>query len=89
MTLFRNHKWWWAVLLSATLVVSVVTAYEVTAVGLLYSVAGHFAFAIGVAIVPWLFYRLIGRPMDTEQMMATITVSWLILAVANLLVMPG
>ena len=75
-------------LLSATLVVSVVTAYEVTVVGLLSSVLGHFAFAIGVALVPWLFYRLIGHPMNTEQMMATITVGWLILAVANLLVMP-
>jgi len=89
MTLFRNHKWWWAALLSTTLVVSVVTAYEVTPVGLLYSVAGHFAFAIGVAVFPWLFYWLIGRPMNTEQMMATITVGWLILAVANLLVIPG
>jgi len=73
---------------SATLVVSVVTAYEVTAVGLLSSVLGHFAFAIAVSIIPWLFYRLIGHPMNTEQMMATITVGWLILAVANLLVMP-
>ena len=88
MTLFSNHKWWWAVLVAATLVVSVVTAYEVTAAGLLSSVMGHFAFAIGVSAVPWLVYRLAGYPMSTEQLMATITVAWLILAVANLLVIP-
>ncbi|TVQ73485.1 MAG: hypothetical protein EA363_03140 [Balneolaceae bacterium] len=88
MTLFSNHKWWWTLLLSATIAVSVVTSYEVTAVNMLYSVAGHFAFAIGVAAIPWLVYRLAGHPLTTEQMMATITVAWLILAVANLLVIP-
>lgn len=75
-------------LMAATLVVSVVTAYEVTAAGLLSSVMGHFSFAIGVSAVPWLIYRLSGNPMNTEEMMATITVAWLILAVANLLVIP-
>lgn len=75
-------------LMAATLVVSIVTAYEVTVPGLLSSVLGHFAFAIGVSSVPWLIYRLAGHPMDTEEMMATITVAWLVLAVANLLVIP-
>jgi len=88
MTLFRKHKWWWTALLSATIVVSAITSQKVTAVNMLYSVAGHFAFAIVAAAVPWIVYRLIGRPLTTEQMMATITVAWLILAVANLLVMP-
>ncbi len=88
MKLFSNHKWWWTVLLSATLVVSVITSYEVTSAGLLSSVLGHFAFSLGAAALPWLVYRLAGHPLNTEQMMATITVAWMILAVANLLVIP-
>jgi branched-subunit amino acid ABC-type transport system permease component len=88
MNMFRAHKWWWLALLVATLAVSAITSQTVTAVNMLYSVAGHFAFAIGVAAIPWIVYRLVGRPLTTEQMMATITVAWLILAVANLLVMP-
>lgn len=88
MKLFNNHKMWWTLLLVTTLVVSVITSQNVTAIGLLSSVIGHFAFSVGVAAVPWVFYHLIGRPLTTEQMMATITVAWLILAGANLLVMP-
>ncbi|MFO8028245.1 MAG: hypothetical protein R6U28_00115 [Cyclonatronaceae bacterium] len=88
MNLFRAHKWWWALLLVATLAVSAITSQTVTAINMLYSVAGHFVFAIGVAAIPWIVYRLIERPLTTEQMMATITVGWVILAVANLLVMP-
>lgn len=68
--------------------VSVITSQQVTAAGLLTSVLGHFIFAIAVAFIPWLFYRLFGKPLTTEQMMATITVGWLILAVANLAVIP-
>jgi hypothetical protein len=88
MKLFSNHKLWWAILLTGTIIVSAVTSQAITLSGLLNSIGGHLAFAIGVAFIPWLVYRLIGKPLTTEQMMATITVAWLILAVANLLTMP-
>ncbi len=88
MKLFTRHIWWWLLLLAGTVAVSIITSQEITAEGLFSSVLGHFAFAIGVALIPWLFYRLFGNPLTTEQMMATITVGWLILAVANLAVMP-
>jgi len=60
----------------------------VTAIGLLSSVGGHLAFAGVVAQLPRLVYWLLGAPLTTEELMATITVGWLILAVANLAVMP-
>jgi len=88
MKLFSNHKIWWVLLLVATIIVSIITSQQVTFSGLLVSVAGHMAFSIGVALIPWLVYRLFGSPFSTVQMMATITVGWLILAVANLMVMP-
>ncbi len=53
---------------------------------MLSSIVGHLIFAIGVALIPWIVYRFFGKPLNTEEMMTTITVGWLILAVANLLV---
>jgi hypothetical protein len=88
MKLFSAHKWWWMILLLATLIVSALTAQQVTATGLLSSIGGHLAFAGGVAQLPRLVYWLLGAPLTTEELMATITVGWLILAVANLAVMP-
>ncbi|MCH8557031.1 MAG: hypothetical protein LAT84_04380 [Balneolia bacterium] len=86
MKLITNHIIWWILLIVATAVVSAVTAFEITFSGMFESIAGHLLFAIGVALIPWLVYRIIGKPLTTEQMMATITVGWLILAVANLAV---
>lgn len=88
MKLFTNHKLWWCILLVATVAVSAITSYTITPAGLLISVAGHLVFATGISLLPWLFYRLIGNPMNTEEMMSTISVAWLILAVANLWAMP-
>ena len=87
MKLFSNHKWWWVILVIATITVSIITSYEVTFIGLIVSVAGHLLFSVIAAFIPWLVYRLIGRPFNSEQMMSTISVAWLLLAVANLLVM--
>jgi len=84
MKIITNHILWWILLIAATIIVSAVTSYQITMEGMLSSIAGHLAFAIGVALVPWVVYRLIGKPMNTEEMMATITMGWLILAVANL-----
>jgi len=84
---FSNYILWWTVLVIATIIVSIITSYEVTFTGLMGSVAGHLLFSIIVAFIPWTVYWLIGRPLTTEQMMSTISVAWLILAVANLLVM--
>ena len=88
MKLFRDHQWWWISLFIATVIISAITAQQVTAMGLLSSVGGHLAFAGVVAQLPRLVYWLLGAPLTTEELMATITVGWLILAVANLAVMP-
>jgi hypothetical protein len=88
MNLFSNHKLWWVLLIVATIIVSIVTTHQFTLLGLLMSVAGHLVFSIVAATIPLVFYWLIGRPLNTEEMMSTITVGWLILAVANLWVMP-
>ena len=84
MKIIRDYIGWWMVLLAMTVVVSVLTSVQVTPVGLLGSVIGHFLFAIGAAFIPWLVYHWIGKPLTPLQMMWTITVGWLILAVANL-----
>ncbi|MFN2373568.1 MAG: hypothetical protein ABR545_07110 [Cyclonatronaceae bacterium] len=88
MKIISNHKWWWIYLITATIIVSIITSQRFTVTGLLYSIAGHLVFSIGVATIPWLFYRLTGNPLTTVQMMWTITVAWLILAVANLSEIP-
>ena len=84
MKIITDHILWWILLLAATIIVSAVTSYQITMGGMLSSIAGHLAFAVGISMLPWVFYRLIGKPLNTEQLMATITVGWLILAVANL-----
>ena len=84
MKIITDHILWWILLIAATAVVSAITSYQITPGGMLSSIAGHLVFAVGISMLPWVFYRLIGKPLNTEQMMATITVGWLILAVANL-----
>ena len=84
MKIITDHILWWILLIAATAVVSAITSYQITPGGMLTSIAGHLAYAVGISMLPWVFYRLIGKPLNTEQMMATITVGWLILAVANL-----
>lgn len=84
MKIITDHILWWILLIAATVVVSAVTSYQITLGGMLSSIGGHLTFSIGIALIPWIIYRLIGKPLNTEQMMATITVGWLILAVANL-----
>ncbi len=84
MKIVTDHKLWWLLIITATGIVSAVTSYQITLAGMLSSMIGHLVFSIAVAMVPWVFYRIIGKPLTTEQMMATITVGWLILAIANL-----
>ena len=84
MKIISDHILWWILLIVATAVVSAVTSYQITPGGMLSSMAGHLSFAVGIALVPWIVYRLIGKPLTTEQMMATITAGWSILAAANL-----
>lgn len=88
MKLFSNHTLWWILLIVGTVIVSIITSQQLTLVGLFMSVAGHLVFSIVAATIPLFFYWLIGKPLNSEQMMSTITVGWLILAVANLMVMP-
>lgn len=86
MKIITNHILWWVLLIVATVIVSAITSYQVTLGGMFSSIAGHLAFAVGIALIPWIVYWFFSSPLNTEQMMATITVGWLILAVANLLV---
>ncbi len=88
MKLFTNHILWWFILIAATVAVSAITSQVITTSGMIRSVAAHLVFAAGISLLPWLFYRIIGKPMNTEEMMSTISVAWLILAVANLWAMP-
>jgi len=88
LKLFLNHKIWWLCLLIATIIVSAITSQSITFTGMLTSIAGHFAFSLVLALFPLLVYYLIGKPLNTEQFMATVTFSWLVLAAANLAVMP-
>lgn len=84
MKIITDHILWWILLIVATAVVSAITSNQITLVGMFVSMAGHLTFAIIISLVPWIVYRLFGKPLTTEEMMATITVGWLILAVANL-----
>lgn len=84
MKIITDHVLWWILLIAATAVVSAITSYDITPRGMLSSMVGHLTFAVGIALVPWIVYRFFGNPLNTEEMMATITVGWLILAVANL-----
>lgn len=86
MKIITHYKLWWFLLIVSTFAVSALTSVQVEFVSLLISVAAHLLFAIVVATIPLLVYWLIGRPLNTEQMMSTITAGWLILAVANLAV---
>ncbi len=86
--MFTKHKIWWICLFSATIVVSAVTASSITLTGMFMSIAGHFAFAIGLSCVPLAVYYLLGKPLNSEEFLATVTFSWLLLAVANLAVIP-
>ena len=87
MKIITEHKTWWLCLIAGTLAVSLITTKSFTVMGFLSSIVGHLGFAIMVALIPWAVYLLLKKPLTTEQMMATITMGWLILAVANLSVM--
>jgi len=87
MKLFKQHRVWWAVLFTLTVVVSLVTSKNPDIVNVLFSMAGHFAFSFVASLIPFLAYWVIGNPLTTEEYMSTFTVAWLILAVANLSVM--
>jgi len=84
MKIITDHILWWILLIAATAVVSAVTSYQITLGGMLISMLGHLTFAVLISLIPWIVYWFFGKPLNTEQMMATITVGWLILAVANL-----
>ena len=87
MKLFRNHPLWWTILFILTIALSWITSMEPGIVNLLFSIAGHFAFSFVVSLIPWVCYQAIGKPLNTEEFMATFAIAWLILAAANLLVM--
>lgn len=83
----QKYGIWWLILLILTLIVSVITSHELTFTGLLSTIGGHLAFAVIASLLPGLVYWLAGKPLNGEEYMATVTMGWLILAVANLAVM--
>ena len=83
----QKYGIWWLILLILTLVVSVITSHEITFKGLLSTMGGHLAFALISSLLPGLVYWLAGKPLNGEEFMATVSMGWLILAVANLAVM--
>lgn len=87
MEVLRGHKLWWAILLILTVIVSVITSAAVTVLGLVSSVIGHLLFAVLVSFIPFITYSFLKKPMSSEEHMATISMGWLILAVANISVM--
>jgi Kef-type K+ transport system membrane component KefB len=87
MKIFKDHIVWWLILIILTLAISLITTNDVTPLGLIFTMLGHFAFAIIVSVFPLLFYWIIKKPLSTEEYMSTFTVAWLILLVANIAVM--
>jgi ABC-type phosphate/phosphonate transport system permease subunit len=83
----QKYGIWWLILLILTIIVSIITSHDITFTGLLSSMAGHLAFTLIASLLPWGVYRLTGNPLTGEELMATITMGWLILVVANLSVM--
>lgn len=87
MKVFKDHIVWWLIIIILTLGVSLITSNNITAMGLIFSALGHFAFAFIVSIFPLLFYWIVKKPLSNEEYMSTFTVAWLILTIANLAVM--
>lgn len=83
----QKYGIWWLILLIMTLIVSVITSHQITFTGLLSTIGGHLVFAIVASLLPGFVYWLAGKPLNGEEFMATISMGWLILAVANLAVM--
>jgi hypothetical protein len=83
----QKYGLWWLTLLILTLIVSLITSHQTTFIGLLNTMGGHLAFAVLASLLPLLVYRLVGKPLNGEEFMATVSMGWLILAVANLAVM--
>ena len=78
---------WWLILLILTLIVSLITSHQITLTGLLNTMGGHLGFAVITSLLPTLVYWLAGKPLNGEEFMATVSMGWLILAVANISVM--
>jgi uncharacterized Tic20 family protein len=87
MKKFQKYGIWWLILLLLTLIVSLITSHQPTFAGILSTMGGHLGFAIVVSLLPLGVYRIAGKPLNGEEYMATVTMGWLILAVANLAVM--
>jgi hypothetical protein len=83
----QKYGIWWLILLILTLIVSLFTSQQITLSGLLSTIGGHLAFAVLASLIPGLVYWLAGKPLNGEEFMATVSMGWLILAVANLAVM--
>ena len=83
----QKYGIWWLILLILTIVVSVITSHQITLTGLLSTIGGHLAFAVLASFIPGLVYWIAGNPLNGEEFMATVSMGWLILAVANLAVM--
>jgi len=83
----QKYGIWWLILLILTIIVSSVTSHNITIIGFLSTMAGHLIFALLASLLPLGVYWIAGKPLNGEEFMATLTMGWFILAVANLAVM--
>jgi hypothetical protein len=86
MNLFTTHKGWWAALAGGSLVIAFLTVEDSGVASSLGMAIGLMLFSLLVAGIPWLFYRLIKKPLTTNQIMSTVTVIWILFAISKFLV---
>lgn len=81
MVVFSKHKVWWAVLLVATIVTVVRATGATHPIEVGIPVVGHLLIAFLLAGLPWFIYRLLKKPLTSEQFMWTYTVAWSLFAI--------
>lgn len=86
MNLFTDHKGWWTALAGGSLVVGLLTMDDPGVGGALGKAIGMVLVSLLVAGIPWLFYRLIKKPLTTTQIMSTVTAIWVLFALSQFVV---
>ncbi|WP_342349782.1 hypothetical protein [uncultured Nitrospira sp.] len=83
MNLFTAHKGWWTALAGGSLVVAFLTMDDLGIPGALGKAIGMMLVSLLVTGIPWLFYRIIKKPLTTTQIMSTVTVMWALFALSQ------
>ncbi|MEE8113559.1 MAG: hypothetical protein V3T23_04315 [Nitrososphaerales archaeon] len=88
MKLFAEHKSWWVALTIGSLLVAILTAKDLGIGGILGKTIGLLLLSLVLAGIPWLFYRLIKKPLTSTQIMSTITAIWILSVISQFMVAP-